>query len=100
MARAPDDSNSLRFSRRESERVIVALLMSLLAHLAIWGAYHTGEKLGWWQKRRLPVWLQPAAQKFPLQAQIARNSAPPRVIRKPGNSLPPVGSAKSARRWM
>ena len=76
MARAQDDSSSLRFSRRESERVIVALLVSLLAHLAIWGGYHTGEKLGWWQKWHLPVWLQPAAQKFPLQAQIAHDSEP------------------------
>jgi len=76
MARAQDDSNSLRFSRRESERVIVALLVSLLTHLAIWGAYHTGEKLGWWQKMHLPVWLQPMAKKFPLQAQTTHDSEP------------------------
>jgi len=76
MARAQEDSSSLRFSRRESERVIVALLVSLLAHLAIWGGYHTGEKFGWWQKWHLPAWLQPAAKKFPLQAQIAHNSEP------------------------
>jgi hypothetical protein len=76
MARAQDESSSLRFGRRESARVIVALLVSLLVHLVIYSGYYTGNKLGWWQKWHLPVWLQPVAKQFPLQAQIAHDSEP------------------------
>ncbi len=76
MARAQDDSSSLRFGRRESERVIVALLVSLLVHLVIISGYYTGNKLGWWQKWHLPAWLQPVTRKFPLQAQVTHESEP------------------------
>jgi hypothetical protein len=76
MARAQDESNSLRFSRRECERAIVALLVSLTLHLALWGGYHTGDKLGWWQKWHPPSWLHLEPKKYPLQAQLAHNSEP------------------------
>jgi outer membrane biosynthesis protein TonB len=66
MARAQYDSGSLRLGRRESARVIAALVLSLLAHLAIWGGYHVGHKLGWWEKIHPPKWLQPLAKIHPL----------------------------------
>jgi hypothetical protein len=75
MARTREDSGSLRFSRDEVARLAAALLLSLLMHLTIWGAYHTGEKLGWWQRLHLPLWLQPV-KKFALNAQIARDEQP------------------------
>ena len=50
MARADDDRDSLRFSRRDRERVIVALVLSFFVHLGAWGVYLTGDKLGWWRK--------------------------------------------------
>ena len=76
MARAQDDSSSLRFSRRESERVMMALLLSLLVHLAIWAAYQTGHKLGWWQKWHPPAWLQVVPKPHPLTAPKAQESEP------------------------
>lgn len=76
MACARDDSSSLRFGRRESERVIAAGLVSLLVHLVIISGFYTGQKLGWWQKWQLPVWLQPAARKPPGLAPVARESEP------------------------
>ena len=77
MARALEQSNSLRFSRRESDRLIVALLLSLLIHLGIWAGYHTGDKLGWWQKWRLPVsWLHPAPKPKALRPELAHDSDP------------------------
>jgi hypothetical protein len=76
MARAQDDSNSLRLSRRESERLIVALLLSLLVHLVVWAGYHTGHKLGWWQNWHPPAWLQPEAKKHPSPPQIAQETDP------------------------
>lgn len=76
MARANKDSGSLRFSRRESERVAVALLVSLLAHLAVWGGYEAGRKLGVWQKIHPPAWLQPLAKKSPLPEKTAPATEP------------------------
>jgi len=76
MARAPVDSSSLRFSRRESERVLVALLVSLLAHLVIWAGYHTGHKLGWWQKWRAPAWLHLEPKPHPPQPRLAQTAEP------------------------
>ena len=63
MARAQDESRSLRIGRRESARVIKALAVSLLVHLAIWGGYHLGHKMGWWDKIHTPAWLQSLAKK-------------------------------------
>jgi len=65
MARARNELGSLRFSRRESERVMAALLLSLLAHLGVWGGYEIGRKLDWWQQLHPPAWLHPAAKKNP-----------------------------------
>jgi outer membrane biosynthesis protein TonB len=65
MARAHNENDSLRFSRRERERVMVALLLSLLVHLGLWVGYHTGHRLGWWQKWHAPAWLAPLAKKLP-----------------------------------
>jgi hypothetical protein len=63
MARADDDLDSLRFSRRDSERLIAALLLSLFVHLGLWGVYLTGEKLGWWRKWHAQADLAAEAKK-------------------------------------
>lgn len=52
MARAHEDSGSLRFSRREGTWLTAAVLLSLLLHLAIWCGYLAGNKLGWWDYLR------------------------------------------------
>ena len=39
MVRPPNELGSLRFSRLEKERLLLALVFSLLAHLAVWGGY-------------------------------------------------------------
>lgn len=62
MVRPPTELGSLRLSRLEKERLLVALLFSLLIHLGIWGGYEAGKKIGWWQKwhlfRQPPVLAQ------------------------------------------
>jgi outer membrane biosynthesis protein TonB len=50
MVRPQNDLDSLRFSRLEKERLLLALLFSLLVHLAIWGGYAAEKKTGWWEK--------------------------------------------------
>ena len=63
MARAELDS--LRLSRSDSERLIVALLLSLSVHLAIWGGYELGKEFGWWKSWHIPVWLHQTVKKNP-----------------------------------
>ena len=41
---------SLRFSRLEKSRLLVALLVSLLVHLVAWGGYELERKTGWVEK--------------------------------------------------
>lgn len=53
MVRSPTGLGSLRFSRLEKERLLVALLVSLLAHLVVWGGYEAGKKTGLWEKWHL-----------------------------------------------
>ncbi len=80
MARAYDESGSLRFGRRESARVIVALLFSVLLHLVAYGSYYAGYKLGWWQKLSIPEWLHQVKKPFDLQAQLGHQSEPDPTI--------------------
>jgi hypothetical protein len=76
MARANDDSGSLRFSRREIAGLIIALLLSLLTHLGVWDGFDFGKKHGWWQKMHAPSWLKPKENKFSLTADIVPRSEP------------------------
>ncbi|HEY2330159.1 MAG TPA: hypothetical protein VGI63_10155, partial [Verrucomicrobiae bacterium] len=55
MVRPRAELASLRFSRLEKERLLIALLLSLFAHLAVWGGYEAGKKAGWWDKLHWPV---------------------------------------------
>ena len=50
MVRPQNEPGSLRFSRLEKERLLLALLFSLLVHLAVWGGYEAEEKNGWLKK--------------------------------------------------
>jgi len=71
MARAQDDSSSLRFGRRETVRLVAALVLSLCAHLIVWGGYHLGHKLNLWQNLHTPAWLAPLTKK------VIPNKPPP-----------------------
>jgi hypothetical protein len=50
MVRRQNELASLRFSRLEKERLLLALLFSLLVHLTVWGGYETEKKTGWLKK--------------------------------------------------
>ena len=43
MVRRNPELGSLRFSRLEKERLLIALLFSLFAHLGVWGTYEAGK---------------------------------------------------------
>src|ERR1039457_2977922 len=76
MARARDGSATVRYSHREREWLLAALLLSLLAHYGAWQGYEAGNKYGWWKNFHLPAWLQPAAKKYAMQAQLAHLNQP------------------------
>lgn len=76
MARGHDESTSLRFGRRESERLIFALLISLLVHFVVWRGFVLGKKHGWWEKFHLPAWMQVVKKKPLLLAQRQQEQQP------------------------
>jgi len=47
---------SLRLSRSDLERLVVALVLSILFHLAVWGGYELGRKYGWWRELHALAW--------------------------------------------
>lgn len=61
MVRPRAELGSLRFSRLEKERLLVALLFSLFLHLGVWGGYEAGKKTGLWEKLHWPVRHRPLA---------------------------------------
>jgi hypothetical protein len=68
MARA--ELRSLRLSRSDTERLLAALVISLLLHVTVWGGYEVGKKFGWWQAWHLPAWLHKTARKNPPPPQL------------------------------
>ena len=72
MVRPRAERRSLRFSRLEKERLLIALLLSLFAHLGVWGGYEVGKKTGLWKK------LQQIVHKHskPSQPQLAQVANP------------------------
>jgi hypothetical protein len=80
MARARDEFTSLRFGRRESARLVAALLLSLLAHIVIWGGYRIGDKFGVWQRLHVPEWLHLTKKKYALAAQLGHARVPDPTI--------------------
>jgi outer membrane biosynthesis protein TonB len=74
MARRHSTSDSLRFSRPEINRLLLALVISLLAHVAVWGGWLAGKKAGLWDKLHWPVRHPVAAQ--PLKPAAAARTEP------------------------
>ena len=75
MVRPQNELGSLRFSRLEKERLMLALLFSLLVHLAVWGGYEAEKKTGWLKKLFPPakhklVMLQPKPVEQPIDPTV------------------------------
>ena len=69
--------DSLRLNRFESERLVLALLISLAVHLMSWGGYEAGREFGWWQRIPWPAWLHHPAKIQPQNPLLlAQNSEP------------------------
>ncbi len=75
MVRPQNELGSLRFSRLEKERLLLALVFSLLVHLVVWGGYESNKKHGWLKKLFPPkhpklVLLQPKPPAPPVDPTI------------------------------
>ena len=71
---------SLRFSRSDQERLFVALVMSLLIHLVLWGGYEVGKKYGWWQHLHMPSWRHQVVKKILPAQKPAEQDTPPTIF--------------------
>jgi len=68
-------SGSLRQEQAESSRLAWAFVISLAVHLLIFGGYHTGKQLHWWQDLHWPAWLRPVK----ILAEALKKKPPPLV---------------------
>jgi hypothetical protein len=59
MAETANRLDSLQFNRREIRRLMLALALSLLAHLLIWGGFKAARELQVWRWIPRLAWLQP-----------------------------------------
>ncbi len=78
MARA--ELSSLRLSRSDTERLLIALVLSLCVHLAVWGGFEVGKKLGWWNEWHLPAWLHKTVKKTTPPQILAQNQVEPQIF--------------------
>jgi len=68
MVRPPNALGSLRFSRLEINRLLLALLFSLLVHLGVWGGYEAEKKTGWLKKLIPPA--RPKLVALPIKPMV------------------------------
>jgi len=59
MAESAKRIESLRLNRRETGRLVLALALSLAAHLFVWGGYEAGKRLDLWRLMPRLAWLLP-----------------------------------------
>ena len=100
MTVAGTQPNSLRLSGRESQRLALALALSLSVHLLSWGGYEAGKDFGWWQAWHWPAWLQHLTQKLePVPVPVV-NSEPPlefATVEQPSTEAPDNAKYYSSR---
>jgi outer membrane biosynthesis protein TonB len=65
MAGTGDKVDSLRLNRFETKRLLWALVLSLLAHLLVWGGYELGKKYHLWQRWHWAAKVPPAKKNAP-----------------------------------
>lgn len=71
---------SLRPSRRDFSRLVVALLISLLVHLGAWGTYEVGKKIGAWKQIAKLFPPSPAPKPNPAKLTIAQQNEPAMIF--------------------
>ncbi len=70
---------------RDRDPLIVALVVSLLGHVLLFGVAEVGSRFGWWSAARMPAWLKasmPAAPKI-KPPTVNRSTTPNEPIEMP-----------------
>lgn len=69
---------SVRVGRLELKSLAWAFALSLVLHFLFWGTYAAGKRLHWWEKIRMPAWVQKLTQPvIPAQPKQPVNREPP-----------------------
>src|SRR5471030_446881 len=77
--------DSLRLNRFENERLILALTISLAAHLLVWGVYEFGKEFNFWQRLN---YFHHAAKMIPPPPQIAEEPITFMTVDQPSTEAP------------
>jgi hypothetical protein len=77
--------DSLRLNRFENERLILALTISLAAHLLVWGVYEFGKEFNFWQRLN---YFHHAAKMIPPPPQIAEEPVEFMTVDQPSTEAP------------
>ena len=85
MAGIGKNFDSLRLNRFENERLILALTISLAAHLLAWGGYEIGREFNFWQRLNL---AHRAAKMIPPPVQIAEEPVTFVTVDQPSTEAP------------
>ena len=85
MAGIGKNFDSLRLNRFENERLILALTISLAAHLLAWGGYEIGREFNFWQRLNL---AHRAAKMIPSPVQIAEEPVTFVTVDQPSTEAP------------
>ena len=72
--------DSLRFSRSDQERLLVALVVSLLIHLLIWTGFEIGKKYGWWHRLQMASWRHNVVKKNQPPPPLAQQDTQPTIF--------------------
>ena len=68
---------TLRVGRLELTSLALAFVLSIVLHFLVWGTYALGKHLHWWEKMRLPAWVQKLTQPPPQTRQPPVHRDPP-----------------------
>lgn len=82
MADARASTSVMRMDHAEGNRLAWAFGVSLVAHLLLWGCWYSDHKYHWFEKVRLPQWVQ-AAKIVPEFLKKSQQLSQPPINREP-----------------
>src|SRR5512137_3230213 len=76
---------SFRQERTELNRLVWAMILSLVFHLCVVGTYEAGKKFQWWERWHFPAWIQP-----PLLTELLKKKDNAAALKPQAEDVPLV----------